>query len=398
MLSLLAALALTPTALAAKVFSGSTDTFDKVSLQMGGYLQPRFSFEQEDPTAQHDGDLGFALRRARFETAASFVRSADGVDGWTGPSLATGMTVELMPEARLQDAWVDLRLAHPLQLRLGQFKAPTTRNQLVSTSAVIFQDLSELADLAPEREIGAQLMGFVGQHHLDYAAGVFNGEGTNRLSNVNDELLMAGRLTVSPLGAPSRPVEVLPQGWSLLGEDAPLGAYDPQATFSVGGTGFRNVTGAEGTQEGTWGVGADAFFHYRWVNLSGEWLTGQVDWEDENIADYGFSGWYAQAAIFPPMVPWAQDHLALIARVQQHDALIPDVAGSVPLVGPTDENQEAREVTMGVALFAGAPWFGSAESPDLHAVRAQLQWSMRQELESLDYDNDELLLATQVAF
>lgn len=398
MLALLLPLALSPDARAAKVYSGSTETFDEVGFQVGGYLQPRFQWEQEDTAAGHEGDLGFAIRRARFETSASFVRSADGVDGWKGPSLASGLTFELMPEAKLQDAWVDLRLFHPLQLRLGQFKAPTTRNQLVSTSAVLFQDLSALADLAPQRDMGAQLMGFVGRHHLDYAVGVFNGEGTNRLSNVNDQFLVAGRASVSPLGAPSRVSEILPQGWSLLGKDAPMGAYDPQATFTLGGMGFRNMLGAEGTAEGTWGVGADAFFHYRWVNLSGEWLMGAVDWEDAAIADYGFTGWYAQAAIFPPMVPWAQDHLAVIARVQQHDALDPDVAGSVPLVGPTDEAQAAREITAGLAVFAGAPWFGKADKPDLHAVRAQVQWSMRQELEDLGYDNDELLLATQLSF
>lgn len=325
------------------------------------------------------------MRRARLETGASFTRSGKG--------LALGLSLETMPDARLQDAWAELRLADPLCLRVGQFKSPSTRWMLISSTATLLQDGPAIEDLAPKREIGAQLGGFLGEHHLDWGFGAFNGEKTNREANVDRNLLYAGRVAVSPLGASSKVVDVLPSDWSLHGGDAPPDTRNPQATFTLGARGFRNLLGAEGTGEGQWGLGLELFAHYRWINLQGEWMTGQTDWEDVAIADYKSGGFYGQLALFPPMVPWAQDHLALVGRFEQSDAQDPLVEGSVPLVSATDPAQERREILAGLVLFAGEPWFKG-----LHSAKVQLSYAFRQELEGLPYANDELLLASQLAF
>jgi hypothetical protein len=370
---------------AATVYTGSTAAFERVEIDLVGYVQPRFTLEQQDPAVGHPGELGFGVRRARLETGASFMKSGRGLE--------LGLSLEMMPEPRLQDAWAELRLADPLILRVGQFKSPSTRWMLISSASTLLQDGPAIEGMAPAREIGAQLGGSLGQHHLAWAFGAFNGEKTNRTENVNRELLYAGRVTISPLGAPSKVVDVLPSDWSLRGGDAPPDTRDPQATFTLGGRGFRNLLGSEGTGEGVWGLGLELFAHYRWVNLQGEWMTGQTDWEDPAIADYKSGGFYGQLALFPPLVPWAEEHLALVARFEQSDAQDPLVEGSVPLVGATDPAQERREILAGVVLFAGEPWF-----KDMHRAKVQLTYSFRQELEGLPYANDELLLASQLSF
>lgn len=374
---------------AATVYTGSNTAsnaaFDEVKVDLGGFVQPRFTLEQQDESVGHPGELGFAVRRARLETGASFTRSGRG--------LAMGLSLEMMPDARLQDAWAELRLAQPLSLRVGQFKSPSTRWMLISSTSTLLQDAPAIEDMAPKREIGAQLGGSLGEHHLDWGFGAFNGEKTNREANVDRNLLYAGRVAVSPLGSSSKVVDVLPSDWSLLGDQAPADTRNPQATFTLGARGFRNLLGSEGTAEGVWGLGVELFAHYRWVNLQGEWMTGQTDWQDTAIADYAMGGFYGQLALFPPMVPWAQEHLALVARFEQADTQDPLAEGSVPLVSATDPAQERREILAGVVLFAGEPWF-----KDIHRAKVQLTYAFRQELEGLPYANDELLLASQLAF
>lgn len=74
---------------------------ERLTLDLGGFVQPRFTFiPQDDP----------------------------------GLVLSWKYGVELMPETRLQDAYVDVRVADPLQLLLGQFKSPTNRSLLTSAA------------------------------------------------------------------------------------------------------------------------------------------------------------------------------------------------------------------------------------------------------------------------
>ena len=46
------------------------------------------------------------------------------------------------------------------------------------------------------------LFGFLPEHRLEWALASFNGEGANRLGNVNRKMLWVGRIAVSPLGGP----------------------------------------------------------------------------------------------------------------------------------------------------------------------------------------------------
>lgn len=387
---MLLALLLAPVTRAATFDASFAPGFSKAELDIGGFIQPRFTWVQADDDAGNSGEIGFAVRRARLELGTRLVGAGEGF--WK-PALGAGLSLDTTPEPRLQDAWVDLRAADPLCLRLGQFKTPSTRAMLISSSRTLLQEAPLIEDMAPRRDIGAQLQGFVGRQHLSWAVGAFNGESINRSANVDRHLLYAGRVVLSPLGAPNSPVEVLAPDWSLRGGKAPAGQADPQATMSLGARAFHNVRGEAGTAQGDSGVGAELFAHYRWFNLQGEWMTGLTDWQDTAIADYRFGGFYAQLAVFPPMVPWAEQHLAVVARLDQGDPLDPVEAGSVPLTGPTDPAQERREILAGVVLFAGEPAF-----QDLHNLKLQLTWSLHQELEGQPYANDELLVATQFAF
>ena len=154
--------------------------FDNVRVDLGGFMQPRFLRSPDDTQRDIPGELGFAVARSRLELRAYM----------TGPlSIDPKVSIELMPEARLVDAYLNLSTAEVAQLRFGQFKAPTNRSFLVSDRNTLFPERAVITDLIPRREMGAMFHGEIGDRHVEYQIGGFNGEGTNRLSNVNRELL-----------------------------------------------------------------------------------------------------------------------------------------------------------------------------------------------------------------
>jgi hypothetical protein len=349
--------------------------WDRQRFSFGGFVQPRFVWSPEDKAAAVPGEVGFQVARVRLEQQSTLSRAAAGEDGI---AVRQAISIELMPEARLVDAYLDLQ-AHPLlTLRMGQFKTPTSRTLLISDKSTALPERAALDDLGPRRQIGAMLHGADLDNIVEYGIGAFNGEGTNRLGNVNRKLLYAGRVAVSPWGGPGTTSELLDPN------------EDPTAT--VGYAVYVNKDGPEGAEEASISHNGEAFAHYRWVTVQAELLWRFTDWQPVDLADFHSNAWYVQAASFVPGVPWADEHLALVGRYDRSDALVP-INGDVPLVGPTDPAQGRQSVTVGLGLYAGQPWTRRAQD-----LRLQLLWSKNDELEDLSYDNDQVSLAAHLTF
>ena len=146
--------------------------FESVNVDLGGFVQARFRFSPDDTAAGTDGDIGFSLQRVRLELKGDLL-APDG-SRW-GLNIRQKYSIELIPEPRLQDAYINVGLGTLFQLRFGQFKAPIHRAILVSDANNLFPDRSQITGFVPERELGLMLHGWWGSRQLEWQAAVFNG-------------------------------------------------------------------------------------------------------------------------------------------------------------------------------------------------------------------------------
>ncbi|MEL6346640.1 MAG: porin [Myxococcota bacterium] len=343
--------------------------FDRVRVTLGGFMQPRFTLVPDDTEQGIPGELGFALARSRLEFGGYLI----------GPlSIKPRVTIELIPEARLVDSYLNLSVFDEAQIRFGQFKAPTNRSFLVSDKNTLFPERAELTDVIPRREMGVMLHGDFGERIFEYQLGAFNGEGTNRLSNVNRQFLYAGRIVVSPLGSPGTTTELLP--------------VKAPTTISLGVSAHINVIGDEGEQEGSSGINAESLFHWKWITLQAEYLFRSIDWENVDVADFDQEGWYVQTGIYVPGNAWLQEHIVIIGRAEEIEAYEP-IDVNVPLVSANDPNQRRREYAFGLTYLAGAELLNDPQD-----LRIQVTYAIREELEDIPYTNNAFTVAAHVTY
>lgn len=360
--------------------------FDEIIIDVGGFVQPRFVTTQQDENAGFPGEVGFQVARSRLEIQSELNtwegKTKPKADKWgdRGYSLGWGirpkMSAEMVPEALLTDAFLDLRARPYAQLRAGQFKAPVNQTFLVSDRKTLFPERAELQDLSPDREMGAMLHGYAPEHLVEYNVAAFNGEGPNRLGNVNRKLLYVWRVATSPIGGPGAKSELLPS------------KMDP--TFTLAYAGYYNVDGPEGQEEATIGHNASGVVHAGPATIQGEFLWQFNDWEDPSIADYNAVAWYTQAGVF---IPGTGDRVAVLGRYEDVEPFDNASDFPVPLSGPTDPNQARQIIAGGVGLYAGQPWFKS-----VHELRIQLIYSAYLESENQPFDNDQFQVAGHFTF
>jgi phosphate-selective porin OprO and OprP len=142
-------------------FLNSPDDGKTFSLHLGMLLEAdsRFYFTQTKPTGSE-----FLIRRARpiFEGTID-----QYYDFKLMPDFGQGTTV-------LYDAYADIHYWPWLRFRAGKFKEPVGLEELQEDRNLKFVERALPSDLVPNRSIGVDLHGLVGQGWLDYAVGVFN--------------------------------------------------------------------------------------------------------------------------------------------------------------------------------------------------------------------------------
>ena len=153
-------------------------------MSVGVLLQFVFDFQNERVL---EGTNGFSVANARVRISGDFDRGF-------GYFLQTSFT----STPAVLDAAMHYRVRPSLMARIGQFKAPFSRELLTSAADIDFVNRARFVSaLAPGRQIGLEVSGAAARDALKYHAGVFNGNGI--AANGNDgSFLYAGRLAYFP--------------------------------------------------------------------------------------------------------------------------------------------------------------------------------------------------------
>jgi phosphate-selective porin len=324
------------------------------TVTVGGYLQPQFRARQNSDA---DGDTnGFRMRRARVTFEAE--RAVESVD------VGVEAEVELTPETTMMDAtaWISgggLPLDTDWSFTVGQFKAPFSRQTLLSDSKIQFVEKAQINSLAPDRQIGAQLGLEVKM--VELKLGLFNGEGRNQVQNIDEQYMFVGRIEVTPFGRGAAFAE---------------GGFEDH--LRLGANGYQNTFGPEDTL----GFGGDVSIAWHGASLAGEYVEVRHEFSDSQ-PDYTAKGWAGQAGYLLPLGGFLEEKIELAARVEEIDR-----NDAVPVDAPGDPNQSQR-------LFTGGATFYQAR----HGLKLSANYTHVVEIEQEDragndirHDNDIVLL------
>ena len=223
----------------------------------------------QDPAAKPAGPTvrvgGYAQVRETYRTGSRLTATLNRVRVSAEGTIPGGFSFRVMPEyeaggTATQAASVSLRDAYvrwtkdAFTLTAGQFKTPFSPQFITSIAQIETADRATAVDsLAPKRDIGL-MAGYALGTWVELQAGIFNGEGQNRIVNVDSTNLFVGRVGV-------RPVPYLTLGGNV-------------AHWSTDST--------------RWG--ADAALEWQGVTVKGEYL-----WQPRSGREAD-KGWYALAA------------------------------------------------------------------------------------------------------
>ena len=157
-------------------------------LQIGLLVQAdgRFVLEDDD----HRVVDTFAFRRLRPYLRGRFSRR---FEFYFNPDFAGGTLV-------VQDAYVDTVFSPAFRLRAGKGKTPFGLERLHSASNLLFFNRALPTALAPNRDLGIQILGDIHGGVVSYLAGVFNGvtDGGSADLDSSDSKDVAARVIVRP--------------------------------------------------------------------------------------------------------------------------------------------------------------------------------------------------------
>ncbi len=259
-----------------------------------------------------DGTVG---RIVEFKFQIDTARVLNFTDGSGASQTAEG--------ALLDDAMVNLRLADPFQIAVGQFKAPYSAQWLTSDrtlalperaltdSGVKYGDVDTGGGFSIGRDVGVMLSGQAPRRLVEWQAGVFSGDGANKWPRTDNGFLYAARVAVNPLG-------------EFKLDEADLKRDKPR--LSLAGSVNLNdhpVYDADGERDGATDdlkIGAEARFATRGLLVTGEFYFGRkTDSSSADSSPVSRQGFYLQAGYY-----LAVAHLLPAVRISHLD---PDTGG-----------------------------------------------------------------------
>ncbi len=180
------------------------------NLLIGGLVQVQGETGDRVDTRFSTSNGRVFLRRARFNMAGRFIEE---FNFRAELELAGSLADSSGFRAQLTDAYVNWNRFDSANVRVGQFKTPYGFEQLYADPRLYTAERSLVSDrLTAGRQVGVQLGGEWLYERINYAIGVFNGNGTNLNFNDNDRFMTAGRVSVVPLSG--RFLD-LPGRWSI---------------------------------------------------------------------------------------------------------------------------------------------------------------------------------------
>ncbi len=283
---------------------------------IGGRLQTRYTFiDREDPARENSSN--FNIQRMRVFMRGN-VFDKNLYYQWQHDFGGSG-------GATLKDAVLGYRFSPAFSLQVGQFKAPTSRQQLTSSGSLMLVDRS-LADgfFNLGRDRGIMARGAFADNLLEYMAGVFNGNGENR-NNQEDKHLYAVRVDVNPLGR-------FPMDEPSFNEKAPLlnigASFSTQtmvaadqnnvnSSLLTNGVGLDDLDfGAIGPEVDIWTATANIHFKYVGFSAAAEYYVANID--PDAASDWDADGYYIQAGYM--IVPETFDVALRYSAVDSTDA------------------------------------------------------------------------------
>ncbi len=354
--------------------------------RVGGYLQTQYR-KREDSGFSNDSD-GFRFARARL------IARADTRAG--NLELSAFIEAELQPQFSLLDGYGTASRVLPHHARVtvdvGQMKVPVSRQNLLSDAQLAFVDKALLASISPGRDLGARVTVDLPRPdpkrrrrrgNLQLRApsvrligGVFNGEGTNVIENINQRYLWTARAEVTVLGEERG-----------LAESAFAGRY-----LTLSGSYARNKRNEGDRLDRQTSLGFDITGSYKGFSGSFEYLevrhsqtTANEDMDDPNTLDFNANGFTAQLCYMLPfkLAPFKQARLELGGRIEEVDR-----NDTTPIATPGDPNQSVRAITAIASYYLR-----------MHSFKVQLAFSHFKELENrtatganASFANDQLLL------
>ena len=238
------------------------------SLAIGGYIQVQGE-AGDAPDSRFPEEDRLLVRRARLTVKGSFAENIDFVFQSEFGNGNLGTTANY--RAQLTDLylrWTRHDFAH---VTVGQFKTPFGYEQLVSDTKTLFIERSLPNDrLTLSRQIGAMVSGDIVEDRLDYAVGLFNGNGVNRGGNDNDQFTYVGRLAGTVYES------------EKIRLTAGANAFAADTATSGGAAGERD------------GLGLDVQVRAGRLDLGAEWLRAES--APDTGADSTADGWSAHVA------------------------------------------------------------------------------------------------------
>ena len=167
----------------------------KYRLNIGGRIQPRFTFERRE---DDDNLSEFRFRRLRLDLRGHVV----------SPDISFRIMPELRDNARLDTAYINFGLSDTFQLRVGQYNIPFAWERDVSSSRHQLTERSVANNIFQWPGGGGKDVGLTlhGQpvDDIRYGVGVFGGQGRNLAGEETDGVMLSGRATWSPIETPCR--------------------------------------------------------------------------------------------------------------------------------------------------------------------------------------------------
>lgn len=316
-----------------------------------------------------NGDLmqesGFRMRRARL-----------GIDGQFFNGLNYNLELDLFDQERnggpLYEAYVTYNPIPLFGARLGVQKYLFVKSQMMSSGFLPFLDRPMGSDaMSPNNSMGLVLFTQPWTDHLTITAGVFNGlhrtdnfhggyDGVGvSLGNRFEGLSYAGRLDLEPLAKVGRGLADLAQSGEFR--------------LGVGGSGFFN----DGRSIQTLGYSGYLHLKYLGIHLFGEYIADEVEPQDKptssTTVNAKMNRWVANASLGYIVL---KNTLGVAVRFEMLDSNV-------------DIDDEGDEW----AVTGTVTWYIVGDF-----LKAQVEYTHRQELNGLTYNNDSAMAGVQIMF
>jgi len=281
-------------------------------LDLYGWVQPRFTWQQNDtrPSVDFTPNAAFTLQRVRLGTIGSW-----------GPWVEARVEVDFSQQAaKAVDAYATFSPIHEkiasLNFTAGYFRVPISRQNLLPSVGYQFADVAYFVNsqFIIDRDLGAKVWTELFDKRLKLEVGMWDSNDPDTLQQLNTDpsFLYGARLEISPFGPAPR----------FEGDLRPLGMqHRPIVTLGLSGM----LDKRDSIQYTRHWAGADLAAYWEGASLYGEFFyrvdTGYALNSMPAPTNIKMLGWNVQAGYFPPL-PWVREHLEVALRMEQFDPAI----------------------------------------------------------------------------